>query len=70
MKDRRKGERRSYDGKVTQYHPYVERRKTIIKAGRRTGVVGEYYGVEKIGNEFGSPANLIWEVKNLREKEK
>ena len=49
MKDRRKGERRSFDGKkrIVWTVPMegeqeaiegIERRKTIIKAGRRVGV--------------------------------
>ena len=42
MKDRRKGERRSFNGKKISAMQYSglwrERRQTIIKAGRRVGV--------------------------------
>ena len=57
MKDRRKGERRSYSGEPP-HHRIGERRKTIIKAGRRTGLVGGYY----------NPSHLIWEQKNRKER--
>ena len=47
--DRRNSERRSWSvkkggvGSDLAKRVYIERRKTIIKAGRRTGLVGEYY---------------------------
>ena len=62
MKDRRIKERRSWDGNP-RCEPGVdtwfeERRKPVIKAGRRTGIVGEYY----------NPSHLIWEQKNRKER--
>ena len=62
MKDRRKGERRSFSGSMDGLARrfYVERRKTVIKAGRRTGLVGEYY----------NPKHLIWEQKVRKEVKK
>ena len=69
--DRRQSERRSFNGDVHPIfnlpHQVMERRLTIIKAGRRFG--------EK---ERRSPNRLAdyqkralqWEVKNMREKEK
>ena len=61
MEDRRKGERRSFNGNNPTYYK-GEWRKTIIKAGRRVG--------QERRSLNRCPGSLCWYVKNLREVEK
>jgi len=65
MKDRRKGERRSFtwDRIYPNHTFYGERRKTIIKAGRRANTK------DRRGS-CRCELCLCREVKNLREKDK
>ena len=56
--DKRIKERRSFSGEK----PVIERRRTIIKAGRRNQGIGPLI--------YRKPGSLNWHVKNMREKEK
>jgi len=62
--DKRIKERRSFSGGKTypNYTLYGERRRTIIKAGRRNQGIGPLI--------YRKPGSLNWHVKNMREKEK